>query len=106
VFFFEPLGKGLPMMSIPDPVIWKQVLQVVGTVQQVAMPVGAKVIHIEAQHNKPTIWFTCIVTNPTEMRKFVLVQTGGSMPCDFEYVGTAILDDINEVLHLYEEIHA
>lgn len=93
-------------MSIPDPVIWKQVLQVVGTEQQVAIPAGAKVIHVEAQHNIPTFWYTCTATNPTEMRKFILVQTGGSMPRDFEYVGTVMLDDIGEVLHLYGEIHA
>lgn len=92
-------------MSTPDPVIWKQRLQVVGTVQQVAMPTGAKVIHVAEQNDEPVIWYTCIITNPTEMRKFVLVPTGGSTPRDFEYVGTVILDGIAEVLHLYEETY-
>jgi hypothetical protein len=90
-------------MSEPDPVIWKQTLQTVGTVQQVAMPSGAEIIHVAAQHNEPTIWFTCVVTNPTVMRKFVLVPTGGSMPRDFQYVGTVLMDLGMLVLHLYEE---
>ena len=85
--------------------VWKFPLALTAETQQVAMPVGARVVHVAAQDRVPTVWAEVEVPaegQPTTMmmRMFRIVGTGARVPDRFEHRGVAFLDPY--VFHVYE----
>lgn len=70
--------------------------------QTIKAPSGAKILHVEAQHEHPTIWFECEPDNPNEPTDIELVPTGGIVPEGYDYLGTCLLSRGNLVLHVYK----
>ena len=85
--------------------IWKQPLECADH-QVVSLPVGAKVLCVQAQSEQPCLWFvTPEVDNPkTELRTFAIHGTGH--PCvtvNGIYIGTFQLQGGSLVFHVFEE---
>lgn len=74
--------------------IWKKQLQAV-TVQQIEVPVGAKMLTVDEQYNEITVWFLCDDDVELETRYIIVVGTGINAPFDitenYTYIGSAIL---------------
>lgn len=88
--------------------IWKFPLGV-EDYQQVLMPINAKVLSVQAQNNKPTLWAICDTeTDKKECREFTMFGTG----CPFyegvqfgkeqQFIGTFQLHGGTFVGHLFE----
>ena len=69
---------------------------------EIAMPTGAKILHVGAQRNWPCIWAMIDPAEPYEIRKFIGVPTGGECP-DHGHVGTVLLHEDTFVLHIFED---
>lgn len=84
--------------------IYKQPLEVMPA-QAVEMPVGAKVLCVQTQNGRPTIWYEFDGHDTAARSRFIYVVPTGA---DFEikephrYVGTAQTGPL--VWHIYEEI--
>ena len=85
--------------------IWKETLKFVQA-QRVQLPRGSKILSVQAQNNRPTIWFQCDPAAPSEDREIFIVPTGETAPypADFHYkfLGTVQLDDGSKVIHIFE----
>lgn len=82
--------------------IWKYQLDV-ARVQNVEMPKGAKIVHVEAQFEKPCIWAIVDPGAQTELRKIGVLTTGESFyDGDVEYRGTFTLHGGAFVGHVVE----
>jgi hypothetical protein len=69
------------------------------------LPVGAKILKIETQHNIPCIWVMVDTLARTETRNFEFYGTGQEMkePTeDLIYIGTWFMSDRFFVFHLFE----
>jgi hypothetical protein len=65
------------------------------------MPYGANVLCIQTQNGVPCVWAEVDSTEPTEIRRFVIVGTGQPIPDDADrYVGTWQSGPF--VFHLFE----
>jgi len=63
---------------------------------------GAKILHVDNQHNTITMWIELDNTKPTYERTFTVIPTGVAMvPDSMRYLGTAILDSGYKVWHVY-----
>lgn len=83
--------------------IWKQPLVGQGR-QEYLLPCTAQIIHVEAQQGNPCIWYLCDTSEqPKVLRTFLVVATGGEVPDNFTFLGTALLMDGRFVLHVFEE---
>jgi len=85
--------------------IWKETLRVDDT-QKVELPVGAKILCIQEQDDKPQIWFiTPKVENvEKETRTFFIYGTGHPHDAIIgEYVGTFQLRGGLLVFHVFED---
>jgi hypothetical protein len=86
-------------------VIYKYPLKEAGTgrIQTVELPVGAKILCVQAQGDVPTVWAEVLtVETKTETRLFQMQGTGWSFS-DYghhEYIGTVQIDGY--VWHFYE----
>lgn len=81
-------------------VIWKYSL---GTPDvSIGVPKGARVLCVQLQNNKPTLWMEVNPTNPEERRHFVTVPTGDGVPTG-KYIGTVQFSN-GLVFHTYEVI--
>lgn len=76
--------------------------------QLLDVPVGAKFLTIQTQHNQPRIW--AIVddnpTRPKETRKLFTFGTGHPMPTspnNLVYIGTYLIYSDTLVWHVFEE---
>lgn len=70
--------------------------------QEIEMPVGAKIISVHAQDDKFCMWAIVDPQAEKEIRKFVYFGTGNTLIDDVEYIGTAYFFDARLVLHLFE----
>jgi len=76
---------------------------------KVSMPVGAEILTIQAQKDRPCIW---ALVDPKEekrdVRVFEVYGTGHSMRCDMgidrNYIGTYQLREGDLVFHLFERL--
>lgn len=73
-----------------------------GCLQTFRLPAGAMVCTFAAQGNDLCIWVQVNPMKRTILRAFEVVPTGGMVPTDGEYVGTALMSDGALVWHLYE----
>lgn len=82
-------------------VVWKYPLALTSATQQVTMPAGARVVHVQVQGSEPTLWAE---VDPEEsrtmLRLFRVVATGVPVPAFFDHRGTIHLDWT--VWHIYE----
>lgn len=83
--------------------VWKTRI-VLNDEMRVTLPVGAKVIHVDSQHDQPCIWFLCDPSAPGELRKFLLTGTG-HMRDDLggaKHIGSFQMKGGALVFHLFE----
>jgi hypothetical protein len=68
----------------------------------VEMPIGAKILSIQYQNNRPYIWALVDTDVECEFRYFALVATGEDFPeaDDFTYINT--IQDGPFVWHIFE----
>lgn len=83
--------------------VWKYVVPL-GTVMDISLPRGAKIVQVGQQVNLAEIVFWAEVTlggeASLETRTFVVIGTGHKVPRDGSYVGTTVVGSL--VWHLYE----
>lgn len=70
------------------------------------MPAGSMPVHVEAQHDIPTIWFTVPDTDrPLREWRVALVGTGHPVPENagrpLQYVGTSSHQGGHLILHVF-----
>ena len=70
----------------------------------VEMPIGAKILTIQTQNNRPYIWALVDIDVECEFRNFAIVGTGHDFPeaDDFTYINT--IQDGPFVWHIFELI--
>jgi hypothetical protein len=95
-------------LSVDERVIWKYQLQMQGGPQEILMPTGAKVVHVDMQRNLVTLWCECDPGAEMEGRSFRIVPTGGGAGVKAHHLGTAIEERMSgqSVWHIYEAINA
>lgn len=81
--------------------IWKYPL--LDNICTIMMPLGAKVLHVEIQHEVPCLW---ALVNPeviTEPRHFQVISTGHPIefPTD-KFIGTFLTSNGKFVFHVFE----
>ena len=82
--------------------IWKWTLKLTD-VQTIEVPVGAKLLSVQAQQDAIQLWAMCDENAPKEPRQIALYGTGNPMPDDVgEYISTFQMYNGNIVLHAFE----
>ena len=84
--------------------IWKQSLECADR-QTVELPIGAKVLCVQTQQEKPCLWFITPQTESpiVEERTFAIRGTGHRHPqIDGRYIGTFQLQAGSLVFHVFE----
>jgi len=67
------------------------------------MPVGAKIVYFDKQHDVPHIWVLLDPDTPErERRNFLIVGTGGKIPDSTLYIGSWQMSKGYLVFHLFE----
>jgi hypothetical protein len=67
------------------------------------MPIDAHVLKVAAQGHTICLWAVVYPDRKTELRRFVVVPTGGDYPKgNPEYIDTAIFENTCEVWHVFE----
>ena len=83
--------------------VYKYALDLMGD-QPVAMPRGARVLHVDVQGDQVCLWALVDPTAPVESRHFSVVPTGARLlRSDATYIGTVLLDGGALVLHVFED---
>jgi hypothetical protein len=87
--------------------IWKYELDV--GLNELAMPYGARVLHLAAQGQIPCMWALVNPDNPPKLRTFAVVGTGHEIDqADrFDYLGTFHITEglaTEFVGHVFEEL--
>jgi hypothetical protein len=80
--------------------IYKYPLQLADGAQEVKMPKGAHLVHVDLQHGDPTLWAEVDTEAASEVRLFQVHGTGHPIKHDGNYVGTAV--GVPFVWHVYE----
>ena len=85
--------------------IWKYELDTRG-INEVKMPIGAEILALQTQFEKPCLWVLVDETQAFETRLFHIFGTGQAINMDIEkerkYIGTYQLQGGNLVFHLFE----
>lgn len=89
-----------------DTTIWKYELSPNNPINQIDMPMGAKVLCVQEQYNIPVIW---VVIDPrviNEKRTFYIQMTGEPFYYDDKkkYIGTVQLQGGSFVIHVFEKV--
>lgn len=84
--------------------VHKAQLEMTGRPQRVQMQEDSKILCVQAQYDKPCIWYLCDTHKLHVERTFVLIGTGHTAPTGAEgdYVGTVQNMGGGLVLHLFE----
>lgn len=69
---------------------------------QLSLPPDAKVLAFGNQYEQPTMWVELDTEVVKIVRRFVYVSTGGIVPENATHLGTALFQNGDSVLHLYE----
>ncbi len=80
--------------------IWKFVLT--EPVTEIELPATARVLHVAAQDEMPTMWVQVPLDEPKVKRTFIGVPTGGVVEDGATYCGTSTGVDGWKVVHIYE----
>lgn len=70
--------------------------------QEVVMPHGAIIRHVDVQHDVPTLWAECKDSGYESRRRFVVYGTGQPAADKANYVGTVLMGAF--VWHVFEVI--
>ena len=85
--------------------IWKFELKTTDT-QKLEMPVGAEILTVQAQNERPCLWALVDPTEKKETRLFDIFGTGHPIHCDMSigrrYIGTYQLNGGSLVFHVFE----
>lgn len=89
--------------------VWKAILQPL-QMQDIEMPMGAKVLHAAEQYGQLCIWYHCDPNAPRALRRFAIVGTGHPAPPlygdigpeECRHVGTVIMSGGALVWHIFE----
>lgn len=75
--------------------------------QVTQIPEGARLVHCAAQGNAIGLWYEIPdeKSTVTEQHGFQVFGTGHPINNHLTYVGTALFDDGNLVLHVYEVVY-
>jgi hypothetical protein len=73
---------------------------------ELELPRGARILHVNVQHDCPCIWALVDPNAPKEMRKFHLAGTGHPIDIDmrttnYTHVGTFMMHEGKLVFHLF-----
>lgn len=73
-------------------------------VQRLAMPKGAQVLTVQAQHGQPKLWALVDEKAPNEVREFLTIGTGNPAPVTPRdtYIGTYQMHNGELVFHVFE----
>jgi hypothetical protein len=84
--------------------IWKYPLY--EPTSTVTMPLGAKILSMQMQHDVPTLWVLCDPDNEQVTRVFEAIPTGGTVNDEdgYNYRGTAQFSN-GLVFHIFEVSH-
>lgn len=83
--------------------IWKYPLQK-ETVQEVRMPVGAKILYCAMQNDVICLWALVNPENDKQLRTVAIFGTGHDIPHNIterDYYGTVLLNQDTLVLHIF-----
>jgi hypothetical protein len=80
--------------------VWKFPLAITDQ-QQIEMPVGAEILHVEPQEKTLCLWARVDPDAPLEGRAFVITGTGNPVPEVVDHVGSAVVPPF--VWHVWEE---
>lgn len=83
--------------------IWKFELETTD-IQRIEMPVGAEILCIQTQFEKPCIWALIVQKDLVQKRTFEIFGTGHPIPenAKRKYVGSYQLSGGNMVFHCFE----
>lgn len=72
---------------------------------EIEMPIEAKILTCQLQHDKPVLWALVDPRLPTAQRRFMVVATGQGIPpvFDIEYIATVQMANGDYVFHLFEQ---
>jgi len=82
--------------------IWKYELEVTDQ-QIIAMPLDAKILTVQTQHDQPCLWVAVIPTNVKVQRKIRVAGTGHTILTTNGYIGTFQQLGGNLVWHVFDE---
>ncbi len=71
---------------------------------ELRLPAGATVLKFENQCEIPCLWAMVDTDLPEERRFFQILGTGSYVSENTRFVGTALFEEDNLVLHLFEEL--
>lgn len=87
--------------------VWKYPLKDVPRVlQQIEMPASSSILHLQMQGEIPTLWVLVFDNNNPEVRTFVIVGTGSTLPEDGTYVYVGTYQHSWYVGHVFEKLSA
>jgi hypothetical protein len=73
-----------------------------GQSYDIELPWAATILSLGVQHGVPTVWAGVPAAyGDLRTKRYELVATGSRVPAGAEYHGTVIVDDGNEVWHLF-----
>ena len=82
--------------------IWKWELEVTDR-QTITLPVGARILAVQSQHNAPCLWALVDPAATKEPRTFATQGTGQTVKDDCAaYIGTYQLNGGSLVFHVFE----
>lgn len=86
---------------MPERTVFKYPLNLKSRAQTVSMPVGARIVHVHEQDERPVLWAEVNTSAPVGERTFSIFATGEPIAAGFPcYVGTVHVGWT--VWHVYE----
>ena len=82
--------------------VWKFLLQEHGEPQQLFIPAEAEILAVHEQQGRVALWAEVDANLSRLPRWFIITPTGGQVPENAEYLGTAFLDFNRIVFHVWE----
>jgi hypothetical protein len=90
------------VLEVGEVVVYKYSFRVQVPTFQLALPVGARIVHVGLQHGVPCLWAELDPSRPLEERRFKVMATGEIFDESARHVGTFFADSGRFVWHLYE----
>lgn len=85
-------------------VIWKKVLQAVGS-QEVELPIDAEILCAREQFEEICVWFRCNPKGEKRKRTILIAGTGHVLlEVTGRYIGTGFLQSGQLVFHVFEGV--
>lgn len=82
--------------------VFKYPLALVEAIQSVDMPADARIVAVQWQSGRPTLWAEVTPNTAMQLRRFSVYATGEPIPPRAQYVGTVFQANAILVWHVYE----